>query len=197
MSAHYYVVKLDIASDLDDVESLALFFKESKLRSGELFVKDISGVKIKYNIKTGNVKMVGVDNPQNVTNFFSSEAFQNYTQPIADAICLLAKIRLLINLDNFKETEISNLIHKNHFNSKTQKLTNLNLPAIDKTLGQIQRYIGLTYKSSEKNEVLIALYKVFKTHLIDTIKSTNDVTKIMIKVKKEIRLQKEKNISAL
>lgn len=191
-STRYYIPSGldDDKQEFFDVGSVVNYMHISKLDEGELFVEEVNWIKIHYNLETGDVNPVTIAKNQYITNVYAPSVFQNITQPIADAISILAKIHLLIGIEELNDDEITLLIQHNHRHLRQADLTDLTNTQIDKTLIQLYRLTEKAYhhREGEPKPVQSALFEVFRDSDVSCIHSKNEVNKIL----KAIRHKLEK-----
>lgn len=173
--------------DFHDAESIVNFFNSRDQSEGEFFLDEYAGIKIKYNIETGNVKPVSTKINHSVTNVYSKKAFENVVTPIIDAICLFAKVNLLSKLNNLCDTGISSIIRKYHLD-ESGKFINMNHIAVDHTLLQIQTlsrpsFLNAIFKSYQKNSLHQAVTLVLEEIGLNNIKAGKQVAEIMNKIR--------------
>lgn len=192
MAARYYLKECNAFADL---ESIIEFL--SQQHQGELFIEGISGIKIQYDTYTGHVHLVSIEE-FNVTNFFSPYISQLLTKPITDAILLLAKMDLILQLDELADAEISSYVRKNHYAKNSTKLINLNHLIMNKTLGQIIKhceargFLGLR-KMNEQTKIQKAIYQVLAHIDYKKINSREMVSSIMKQINTILNKNAETN----
>lgn len=207
MAAQFYVnvskpgdqerVSIEDRIVFNDAVTAMSFLWEQK---GELFVIDRSyqpsEYQVDYDVNTGEINLIGVEKKanSNITNIYSS-TLPHITSSVADAICLLAKIDLLLYLARkLKEEQgddrLMDIFRNNHIDNHTQKLSNLNFVALEKTIYEIKSYLkpsfsaALFFKLQDKNFKRTA-YDIVSTK-INEIKTKGTVNHIITEMEKSL-----------
>lgn len=189
---HYYIQADNNSKEhhtFAHVEDIAAFLNQVAQEEGEFFVSGFSGIKIQYNIKTGDVILVSAEEKTWITSFYAKEPFHNLISPIAEAISLHAKCDLLWHLDQLGDKKISDLIHHNHIDKNTGEKINIKQSYVDFTLLQIRRLTRPSvvrgfFKASQKNPVEDSVYQALVLYPPNCIKSQADVKHIMQEISK-------------
>lgn len=159
------------------LEELVNYFHKYKQTKGEMLVRDFPEVKINYNLETGKVEIIGLDNPRGVTNFFNPKTFSHYIKPIVDAIAIFAKINLLNHLA-LSDEKISSIINHQLYMKQRQKIKLANITVAIKAITEElkkpkYRLFGEESKNIERSQLAKALANIEK------IKSLHDVEKVL------------------
>lgn len=192
MAARYFVHLNDGGDEgrheLNDVGRMAAFMRHPQYRYGEFFVSNFSGVKIKYDVYTGDVSPVSTEERVWITYVFSSSAFQAIIAPVKEAICLLAKMELLLAMAG-RDRAIAGIVQKRH--GQPTHLTNITIPEVEKTYRQIARLVSPSNdrifpfgifsagKPTIQSPLYQALHEVFKQNDFYEIESQHDVDRIL------------------
>lgn len=174
------------------VDTIWIYLRDNE--QGELYVKDLRGIKIQFNTQTGLVTPVSAEANPWVTSFFSPITFQSYLIPILTAISLLSQQELLNQLAALGDDNIQKIIHQRHtFDADGKMMTNTDQTAVEKTLAQVLYSLkpgnDRMFFRSEKKALTIVQQCVFEILMqIDfyAIKSKNEVTNIINKIKEKI-----------
>jgi hypothetical protein len=144
MIAKYYLNMNSYNQDPAElIEQLLYFFSDQVHEAGELFFNDFDGVKIIYNIKTGEVELSAIEQHPGVSNYYSQEMFRHVLAPLIEAISLQAKIDLLWELNQLGDKEISHIIRKHHVFPQKQQTRKMLTPfMVEKTLLEIKQLGG-------------------------------------------------------
>lgn len=178
-----------------DETSIFQFMHSLNCNEGELYLNQYSGIKIKYNVITGHVKPVSVEEKQNITTSYSSKSFENLINPIIDAIKLLAKAALLMKLYDLGDADICNIIKRQHYRTNKNEFTNVSHNTVDQTLAQIQTmsttsFFNSLFKLNKTNPIQKMVSKALSEMGIDNIRSVKDVEKIMQSIQNVNYLEK-------
>ncbi len=183
----------DERHDVSDMGRMVAFMQKEK--DGEFFVSNYSGIKIKYDSNTGDVSPVSTEKRAWITYVFSAEAFQSIIAPVREAISLLAKMDMLLQLEKY-DPEIKRIVQKRHAGASGE-LVNITLPAVEETLRQIVRLVApandrmftLTSMFStsaqprEPSSIYSAIYNALNEGKLYAIHSLKDVEAILQEIK--------------
>lgn len=207
MAAQYYYAIISNNPDdhfkLDNIESIRNFLiKFPKINA--LFHTDLTGIKIQYNINTGEVELFSRENQPDINNLFSKSAFEKKIKDVEEAICGFAKYEMLRLLSELNDPDIIIIIKKNKL--QFDDLAYMSSSAVNRALEEIKNFIipikesilaiGIRlFSPSEPNQVRTknasahyAIYLAFDEcgvyeHGINHIKSIDSVNKIMETIK--------------
>jgi hypothetical protein len=224
MSAQHYYVIIDNDPDnrqtFENVESLRNFFLNYPNRT-ELFHPnaDLSGIKIRYYITTGEVELVPKEENSVVYNFFTGAYKAIAVEDVKEAICQLAKYQLLQELSALNDREINSIIKRNQLQFDGQPAKPANNLLVDNTLREIQKLamprekenslsIGMIgfFKVNQdtkmgQSQVLRAIHSIFEEkginknkQSINNINAMNVVTEIMTSIKMNMSMTKEQSL---
>jgi hypothetical protein len=176
MALRYYVKKAESADPLllDDHNAVAAFLTQDEEYRGEIYVYNDEDQKqevssfvavyiIHYDKNTAAVELLTPNN-KGVTNYFSFDYLKPITKPVEDALTLLAKIKLLDELQKLNDEKINRIIDK-YYASAAQQPDQLNLDMhlslVNKALKDIHH---LTSKSQQ--------FKLFRSSKVDATQKT-------------------------
>lgn len=193
MAALFYINENDHLNrryEFSNSESVMEFLSDKE--EGEFFTQH-PAVKIRYNAKTGDVDPVDADDIHAVEISYSRDLFLSVITLVADAICILAKCDLLLQLLQLGDPNLSRIIRKNHIDPRSESLINKNPLAVEQTLSQILNDCDPNtsfwgFKSREKTQIQKAVYEVLThpDHAIAHIHSRGAVLEIMEMIKEKI-----------
>lgn len=189
MAVQYYVNLFNDGISryvLKDIESLCNFLH---LRAkGELMILDQPGIKIVYDIRSGQVQIDGVNNPRGVKNFFNEKAFRFYIKPVADAICIYSKFHLLNQINRLEAQQypgieiLQKIIKKNAINSEKITLANVNA-----AIAELSRFLNeYSKKHTHQHPVYQCLLIIMRSN---NIKCCSQVELIFEELKKTTQEQ--------
>lgn len=128
----------DERREVSEAGSMVLFMQQQQC--GEFFVNGYAGIKIKYDINTGDVSPVSVEEREWIVYVFSTSAFQSMITPVKEAISLLAKFNVLLELEKYDAEVggIKKMFQERHLNEKGEFI-NVTLPAVEDSLRRVVR----------------------------------------------------------
>lgn len=116
---------------LDDPVAIACYILNEAGTSGkgEFQIKKFQGMKVEYDLNTGHLDLVSVNQPPHITSFFSGNGFESILAPVRAAMVLLTRLYLIMELgkQDPKINEMlqsSKLVHGNTVDfSKMEEIT--------------------------------------------------------------------------
>lgn len=151
MIAQFYVLTNDQDPNqhqrFDDEEKMQEFLINYAGVEGVLYHTEMARIKILYNTHNGEVKLVDVEQKQDI-NFDYSNAYETQRKQVEIGIRRLAKLELLVELYKLNDKGICDIIKQNHLiDPATGKVcSNSSEIALDMTLVKI---IKLGYSDNE------------------------------------------------
>lgn len=192
MAAKYFLKSdNDDLQEFGDVDHLARFMHVANHDAGEFFVNNYNGIKIKYDIQTGDVSPIATKSPAWLTYVFSEAAFRALIIPVKEAISLLAKLEILLELAKC-DPEIGQIVRQRHLdeNGNTKEF---NSQSVEDTLHLILKYVSPVHerplfgmfkmKENLPSAKHLAIYNVLKTVDFEAITSRNAALDIIRNLK--------------
>lgn len=211
-TARYKLNEEGGVKEFDTPEELVLeVFLNDKYRSNEFKVTTPAGIELICNIQNGKVIHDDSKTPKGVHNDFENkEIVYTIFNPVSNAIGLAAKVELLNQLSALGNDRITQIIQKNHADSKNKKcISNLTDRGMEETIREIHRgqqvsiLSTLSFLKPKSGSETIKPSVVRKSELIHKavtevvtmvefrrIKSMDDVSKVMNKVQARIATPK-------
>ena len=93
-----------------------------------------SQFRISFDINTGHVELFSTD-PAGVKNIYQNSSFDRFTQPLREAICLIAKLRLLELLPQLQDNALASVLIDTGVNKQTGEI---NMTKLNTTFLQLQ-----------------------------------------------------------
>lgn len=210
MQACYYVFIDDSNPELHhefDEEGMQEFLIRQTGGEGVLYHTEMKKIKIIYNAHDGEVKLVDVEEKENI-NFDYSNAFQSQRKQVELAIRRLVKLELLADLHQMNDQGICEMIKFNHdIDSATGKIcSNTSEISLNMTLVKVvnlgyveaskifslRRWFSLLARSNQ-TPMQRALYSAFEdfkrtcergSQVLDQFRSRNSVNQFKSMLKK-------------
>jgi hypothetical protein len=206
--SRYWVVVGKELRELPDTESMVSYLSENEKA---VIFTEFSGFKLISNNLTGKVeqfsteervdydlygkaKLVYGEERKGVTNTFN---IQHVIRPISEALVLIAKKELLLNLAKLKDPAINAIIETNHIDKASGKFTKFSA-SIDRSLERI-RDLGQSHSSLLpdfffKEKEKSPLHKLVSTELdgYENIKGKSDAKDIFENIRKGMTILQRK-----
>lgn len=207
MRLHYYVLVGDHPDQqkqaLESIESIQIYFLNHASGTGELFLATMPGLKIEFDLYSGDVHLRSVEFHERITQEFSAEAFEEHVLPVKSAIHHVAKQTLLTELYKLGDPGICQLIKEYHKVDEATGaiLTGLNNSHLNFTLLEIKHLTNpnagnvLTFatmfssRARQISPIQKAVFDVFSkyelsSHKLNAIQSRKMVESIIDTIRK-------------